>query len=241
MLKPQLLLTQQQPQPATSTTTGAIKSAGGLGVAGNAYVGGLVSVTGNVSGGNLTTGAQIVATGNITGGNLITAGTLTVNSGDTATAIVNGGTNAAGNIGSTTSRFDTLFALATSAQYADVAEYYTSDDDYEPGTVLDFGGNKEVTINTESSSNRIAGVVSSNPALIMNTGIDANETSVLVALTGRVPTKVTGSVSKGDMMVADGNGKAMASASPAIGTVIGKALEDFDGDDGVIEVVVGRL
>jgi hypothetical protein len=64
---------------------------------------------------------------------------------------------------------------------------------------------------------------------------------VSVALTGRVPTLVEGSVKKGDMMVSAGNGRAKASIDPKIGSVIGKALENFDGDLGVIEVVVGRL
>jgi len=210
---------------ATSTTTGSLRTAGGLGVAGNAYIGGILT-----------------ATGTITGGNLTTAGVITVNSGGAATAIVNGGSNAVGNIGSTSKYFNRVFATSTSALYADVAEYYTSDGDYEPGTVVDFGGSAEVTINTVASSDRIAGVVSTHPALIMNSGLVCNETTtVAIALTGRVPCKVTGVVSKGDMMVADGTGKATASATPRIGTVIGKALEDFEGDDGVIEVVVGRL
>jgi hypothetical protein len=62
-----------------------------------------------------------------------------------------------------------------------------------------------------------------------------------VALTGRVPVKVTGTVRKGDMMVAAINGRARAEANPVVGSVIGKALADFDGQDGVIEVVVGRV
>ena len=62
-----------------------------------------------------------------------------------------------------------------------------------------------------------------------------------MALTGRVPTRVTGQVRKGDMMVATADGRARAEAAPAVGQVIGKALADFDGVDGVIEVVVGRL
>jgi len=65
--------------------------------------------------------------------------------------------------------------------------------------------------------------------------------TVALALTGRVPTKVTGTVRKGDMMIAAGNGHACACATPSMGSVIGKALEDFDGESGVIEVVVGRL
>jgi hypothetical protein len=64
---------------------------------------------------------------------------------------------------------------------------------------------------------------------------------VPLALQGRVPCNVLGPVAKGDMMVSAGNGFARAENSPKIGAVIGKALEDFTGESGVIEVVVGRL
>jgi hypothetical protein len=74
----------------------------------------------------------------------------------------------------------------------------------------------------------------------MNSG-QTGEYVVAVALTGRVPVKVTGIIRKGDMMVATSNGRARAEAEPAVGSVIGKALADFDGQEGVIEVVVGRL
>ena len=80
----------------------------------------------------------------------------------------------------------------------------------------------------------------SNPSYVMNATLESEFTAT-VALTGRVPTKVSGPVSKGDMMVSGGNGRAVACATPAIGTVIGKALENHTGGDGVIEVVVGRL
>jgi hypothetical protein len=86
----------------------------------------------------------------------------------------------------------------------------------------------------------VAGVVSTNPAHLMNSVLTA-EYPVAVALTGRVPTSVVGTVSKGDMMISSGNGVAMACSKPEIGTVIGKALEDFSGNSGVIEIVVGRL
>ena len=76
--------------------------------------------------------------------------------------------------------------------------------------------------------------------ICMNSGLQS-EFTVMVALTGRVPCSVIGSVRKGDMMFAAGNGQARAEADPAVGTVIGKALEDFEGESGVIEVVVGRL
>ena len=71
--------------------------------------------------------------------------------------------------------------------------------------------------------------------------MNSHASGVAVALTGRVPTHVVGQVRKGDMMVATEVGKARAEANPAMGTVIGKALEDFDGTHGTIEVVVGRL
>jgi len=158
----------------------------------------------------------------------------------TSSGIENGQANGTGNIGSASSYFNTVHAKATSAQYADLAEIYAADASYEPGTVLSFGGEAEVTISTVASDARIAGVVSTNPSYVMNATLDSEYTAV-VALTGRVPTKVSGSVSKGDMMVSDGNGRAVACATPAMGTVIGKALENHTGEDGVIEVVVGRL
>ena len=117
---------------------------------------------------------------------------------------------------------------------------YSADEDYAPGTVLIFGGNQEVTIASAPSDTRIAGVVSTNPAHLMNSTLECNN-AVALALTGRVPTNVVGTVRKGDMMVSAGNGQAMACATPALGSVIGKALEDFTGDQGTIEIVVGRL
>ena len=117
---------------------------------------------------------------------------------------------------------------------------YVSDAEYEPGTVMEFGGAHEITISNTHNSDRVAGVVSTDPAHLMNS-TQAGEHVVAVALTGRVPTRVTGSVWKGAMMISAGNGHAQACASPTIGTVIGKSLEDFSGESGVIQVVVGRL
>lgn len=133
-----------------------------------------------------------------------------------------------------------ITAVSTSARYADLAENYESDDDYAPGTVVSFGGDFEVTLAKEDGDRCVAGIVSTNPAYLMNADQGAN--SVAVALQGRVPCKVTGKVSKGSMMVAAGNGFARAESKPSLGQVIGKALEAFDGEgEGVIEVVVGRL
>jgi hypothetical protein len=158
----------------------------------------------------------------------------------TAGNITTSGANGVANIGAVGAFFNTVHARATSAQYADVAEYYSSDRNYEPGTVVIFGGNAEVTLADQIADDRVAGVVSTNPAYIMNAGIQS-EYSVPVALTGRVPTRVIGPVNKGSMMISAGNGYARACSSPAIGTVIGKSLENFSGTEGIIEIVVGRM
>jgi hypothetical protein len=164
-----------------------------------------------------------------------------VNSGGAqATAIVNGAANSVGNIGSTSSYFNRVFAQATTALYADLAEVYEADADYSPGTVVVFGGDKEVTLTQQSGDPRVAGVISENPSYLMNNGLTADHRAI-VALTGRVPTLVHGPVVKGDMMVSAGNGYAQACSTPAMGTVIGKALENFNGKTGKIEIVVGRM
>ena len=187
------------------------------------------------SGATEVTGATVSVTGNITGGNLtVSTGTVTLGN------IVNANGNGVGNIGSSSLYFNTIFGKATTAQYADLAEVYAADADYAPGTVLVFGGDQEVTISTTDSSRRVAGVVSTNPAHLMNATLES-EHKVAVALTGRVPTQVVGPVAKGDMMVSTGDGRARAEAEPVSGAVIGKALEDFDGAEGTIEIVVGRI
>ena len=218
--------------------TGAIAGA-------NVTTPGLISATGNITGGNVLGGANVNATthtgttvsvsGNITGGNLtVSTGTVTVGN------IVNANGNGIGNIGTTGSFFNTVFAKATSAQYADLAEKYTADAEYTSGTVLSFGGAQEVTVTLTDADHRVAGVVSTNPATIMNAGL-VSEHVATVALTGRVPCSVTGTVRKGDSMVSAGNGVARAETNPAISTVLGKSLEDFDGESGMIEIVVGRV
>lgn len=133
-----------------------------------------------------------------------------------------------------------LRVTATTSEAGDLAEVYAADADYPPGTVVSFGGDKEVTLTQLSSDARVAGVISQNPGHLMNHRLTADHRAI-VALTGRVPTNVIGTVTKGDMMVSAGNGSAQASATPALGTVIGKALENFDGETGIIEIVVGRM
>ena len=153
----------------------------------------------------------------------------------TVKAITTGANNIAGTI---TGDWSLTAGSQLRATYADLAEYYEADQQYEPGTVLEFGGDKEVTL-AEDGTTRVAGVVSTNPAYAMNANCQG--IAVAIALQGRVPTKVRGTIHKGDMMVSGGNGFARPSSEPQMGTVIGKALENFDGIEGVIEVAVGRL
>jgi hypothetical protein len=134
---------------------------------------------------------------------------------------------------------DIFNGVATSAQYADLAENYVADAEYPPGTVLEFGGEFEVTL-AQDGTNRVAGVVTTNPAYLMNSNCQGTYVAA-VALQGRTPCKVRGSIRKGDMLISGGNGFARTVQTPQMGTVIGKALGDFDGQEGVIEVAVGRL
>ena len=131
-----------------------------------------------------------------------------------------------------------FMGTATSAQYADLAENYSADATYESGTVLEIGGEYEVTLSTTDESYKVVGVVTTNPAHLMNSDIEA-EFVAAIALQGRVPCKVIGPVSKGDIMVSAGNGMARATTQPKAGTIIGKSLENFTGTSGVIEVLVG--
>jgi filamentous hemagglutinin len=223
------------------SVTGAVT---GASVVGGVMTGSSVSVTGIVTGasvvGGVMTGSSVSVTGAVTGAGL-TGTSLTVSTGTvTCGNIVNSNANGVGNIGSSATRFNQVFALASSAQYADLAEKYTADAEYAPGTVVVFGGSAEVTVDAVDGDRRVAGVVSTNPAYIMNDGLDAPFVAA-VALTGRVPCLVTGTVRKGDLMIAAGLGRARAEPDPRVGTVIGKALEDFNGVDGTIEVVVGRF
>ena len=144
-------------------------------------------------------------------------------------------------LGSLTNWWSKSFTVAATAQYADLAENYTSDSDYVPGTVLVFGGEAEVTQSHSSHDTRIAGVVSTNPAYLMN----GSATGIPVALQGRVPCRVLGPVSKGDRVVSShiaGVAQRLDPAQYQPGCIIGKTLQAIDSTDiSTIEVVVGRL
>jgi hypothetical protein len=133
---------------------------------------------------------------------------------------------------------------ASTALYADLAERYLADAEYLPGTLLEFGGDQEVTRTVLSHSVRVAGVVSSDPAYLMNSGLEGTFVTS-VALTGRVPCYVVGNIKKGDRLVSSdipGVATALDINKYQPGSIVGKALEDYNSEDvGVISAVVGRL
>ena len=125
-----------------------------------------------------------------------------------------------------------------------MAENYIADKEYEPGTVLAFGGEGEVEVTTIAvkGSRKVAGVVSTNPAYLMNSQLSSTNPVIALALQGRVPCKVIGFVMKGDLLVSSGiAGYAIVDNNPQVGTVIGKALgTKMDSERGVVEIVVGK-
>jgi hypothetical protein len=183
---------------------------------GNLLTNGQMSATGDVRGANVRTNGVVTATGNITTGGVLSAtGNILSNGIVSATGdifssgvvsatgniicgnIINNNANGVGNIGSATRSFNTVFAKATSAQYADLAEIYLADADYVAGTVVIFGGDMEITVCQEAADERVAGVISTEPAHLMNAG----QQGLPVALRGRVPVNVIGPVVKGDSLV----------------------------------------
>jgi predicted RecA/RadA family phage recombinase len=151
-------------------------------------------------------------------------------------------------LGSNSLRYNEVYAVtfrgtATSAQYADLAENYLGDAKYEVGTVVEFGGTAEVTASSKESSPAVAGVVSTDPAYLMNAGLEGDNI-VTVALRGRVPCKVYGPVRKGDVLIASEK-PGLAKAAPFRGyqtpaaCIIGKAISEHRGmAEGVVEILV---
>jgi hypothetical protein len=127
------------------------------------------------------------------------------------------------------------------ANYADLAENFASDKEYEPGTVLVFGGANEVTESAKENDTKVAGVVTTDPAFVMNHKLTG--TKSCIALQGRVPCKVIGPVSLGDMLVTSSvPGHAKKAVDPKVGSVIGKALQTYESDGpGIIEILAGRV
>jgi hypothetical protein len=246
---------------ATSTITSAANVVGG-----NLSTAGLITATGNIQGGNIRTAGLISATGAITTagdisitGNIVDGAALTIITSSNGnitmapngtgvivvnTDIRNGQASGTGNIGASGATFNTIFAKATSAQYADLAEMYLADATLHPGTVVEFGGSKEITISAINHSSRVAGIISTRPSHLMNATL-TGEHAYPVALTGRVPCTVIGKISKGDCLVSSDHPGAACRLDIekfVPGCIIGKALEDHNSDSiGTIEVAVGRF
>jgi hypothetical protein len=216
---------------ATSATFG-----GGYGATGTT-----ISTAGNIStNGTLTVDSTTTLNGNTDIGNA-TTDTLTITASVDSNIIPTGTRN----LGSSTSAWSTVYGgtfsgTATTAKYADLAENYLADAEYAPGTVLVLGGTAEVTTTNTKGDHRVAGVVTTNPAHLMNSALEG-EYVVGVALSGRVPVNVVGAVRKGDIIVTSAMpGFACVDNNPKYGTIIGKAItEKTDSERGVVEVLVG--
>jgi hypothetical protein len=169
---------------------------------------------------------------------------LTVNGGTALVGVLgitNLNSDGVGNIGASGAAFNTIFAKATSAQYADVAERFASDVEMAPGTVVELGGTAEITNCVVELSENVFGVISTRAAYLMNSGAGNDITHPPIAMTGRVPVRVIGTITKGDRLVAAGNGLARA-AKPGEATafnVIGRSLvSKSESGEGMIEAIV---
>jgi hypothetical protein len=155
-------------------------------------------------------------------------------------------TNNSLNIGSPSFVYNTIYATtfsgtATTAEYADLSERHEADAYYEPGTVISLGGTKEITITMDELSEDVFGVVSTQPALMMNHAAGSDETHPHISMIGRVPVKVIGKVKKGDRLVSAGNGYARVGLRSELTpfNVIGRSLEDKEtSSEGVVEASV---
>jgi hypothetical protein len=187
------------------------------------FVVGVVSATGNISG-NFILGNGSQLTGIYNDSNVVTL-------------LSNFGSNSISTTGNIT-------ASNLNSTNADLAEKYTADADYAPGTVVAFGGAQEVTLSTQSHATQVAGVISTKPAHTMNNDL-VSEHTAMVALTGRVPCLVLGPVTKGDLLAASavaGHAQRLDPAQYKPGCVIGKSLADYPSlEIGCIEVAVGRF
>lgn len=249
-----------QGDAATSTTTGALRIVGGIGLTGNVWttanvVSGNAVVTANVTTGNVivsrqvraTSGTQatsattgdIVVTGGIgLGGNVWTSGNVVTSQGFFGNVLTTG---AAANQGNITGNWTLTAGSKLQATYADLAERFEADQFYEPGTVVQFGGDKEITAVRDDLSTDVFGVISHSAAYLMNAGAGSDSTHPAVALCGRVPVKVVGKVKKHDRLVSAGKGRARAAKPEETNpfTVIGRALESKDTtDDGEVTALV---
>jgi len=183
---------------------------------------------------NASGGTEIIGTATI--GN-VAATNVNVSSTLTTTNITTGSSSTAGNI---TGNWTLTAGSRLAATYADLAEYYSADAPIEKGRVVEIGGTEEITMCNTFMSTRVAGVVTTEPAYVMNS-MNNYVYPVCVALVGRIPVKVRGKIKKGDMLVSSINGCAIATSNPVLGSIIGKALQDYDStEEGTIQVMIGR-
>ena len=197
---------------------------------------GAITLASSTGGSGLTYSSGVLAVG---AGNYITvaADSVAVDATTTATASKVAARDASGDL------YANIFqGTASSARYADLAERYEADAILEPGTVVCFGGEKEITACDHENDHAVAGVVSTDPAYMMNSAAGNNDTHPYIALTGRVPVKVVGPVAKGDLLVASGvKGHAMANNNAKAGTIIGKAIGSSDAGEGVVEALINLM
>lgn len=245
-------------QAGNVRTTGLVSATGNVTSAGNVegvfFIGNGSQLTGISSAvsvakiSNGTTEANIGTPGgnaNITVGGTSNVAVFTTGgaifTGITTPSITKSGTNAVGNIGSSSNYFNRVFATATTALYADVAERFEADEYLAPGTVVELGGAKEITRADRELSEDVFGVISTRAAYLMNGGAGDDDTHPPVAMTGRVPVQVSGSVRKGDRLVSAGQGLARAAqrGEATAFNVIGRALQDKTSDGvGTVEAIV---
>ena len=182
-------------------------------------------------------GNVLLGTATDNGKKLQVNGDATINGSVTTTSLTTGAVSTAGTI---TGTWTLAGASTLQATYADLAEFYEGDMIYEPGTVLIFGGDKEVTTTTIINDTRVAGIVSTAPAYIMNA--EQHGEKICLGLIGRVPCKVIGKVNKGDPLTTSWlSGYATKAENIIPTTIIGKALEHKIYDEpGLIEVSIGR-
>ena len=228
-------------QNTSTTGTLSVLNNSGLSVGDNSdfrvtVAGTAVSVNNQTSGGNFSIGVNVGGTPTPALSIVGTTGVVGV----LGISNLNAG-NGVGNIGSSSNYFNRLFATATTALYADVAERFAADQEYAPGTVVELGGTAEITRSNTDLSDNVFGVISTQAAYLMNGGAGSDVTHPPVAMTGRVPVLVTGIVRKGDRLVSAGNGLARA-AQPGEATAfntVGRALHDkLEDSQGTVEAIV---
>jgi hypothetical protein len=193
---------------------------------------------------NITTGGDTIA-GSITGDWSMTNGsTLSMYGTDALTVrtITTGSDTTSGTI---TGDWTLTTGSTLQATYADLAERYEADATYEAGTVVEIGGDKEITAVKDELSENVFGVISHTAAYLMNAVVGDHDTHPPVALTGRIPVNVVGKVQKGSRLVSAGNGYARAATKNEITAfnVIGRALEDKTSDEPgkVLAVVTANI